>query len=68
MHVYLCLFVCLTSAFLQKFVLESCSLKTISLLVSLPLFIVLMTTVHEELGGGKNGGCVDVVAQQTLSK
>ena len=32
------------------------------------MFIVLMTTAHEEPGGGQDGGCVDEVTQQTLSK
>ena len=32
------------------------------------IFIVLMTTAHEEPGGGQDGGCVDEVTQQTLSK
>ena len=34
----------------------------------LSLFIVLMTTAHEEPGGGQDGGCVDEATQQTLSK
>ena len=37
-------------------------------IVSCNLFIVLMTTAHEEPGGGQDGGCVDEVTQQTLSK
>ena len=32
------------------------------------MFIVLMTTAHEEPGGGQDGGYVDEVIQQTLSK
>ena len=32
------------------------------------MFIVLMTTAHEEPEGSQDGGCVDEVAQQTLSK
>ena len=28
----------------------------------------LMTTAHEEPGGGQDGGCVDEVTQETLSK
>ena len=40
-----------------------------SLLVSFNLmFIVLITTAHEESGGGQDGGCVDEVTQQALSK
>ena len=30
--------------------------------------IVLMTTAHEEPGGGQDRGCVDEVTQQALSK
>ena len=30
--------------------------------------LMLMTTAHEEPGGGQDGGCVDEVTQQTLSK
>ena len=32
------------------------------------MFIVLMTTAHEKPGGGQDGGCVDDVTQQSLSK
>ena len=32
------------------------------------MFIVLITTALEEPGGGQDGGCVDEVTQQTLSK
>ena len=32
------------------------------------MFIVLMTTAHEESRGGQDGGSVDKVTQQTLSK
>ena len=32
------------------------------------MFIVLMTTAHEELEGGQDGGCVDKIIQKTLSK
>ena len=32
------------------------------------LLIVLIATAHEEPGGGQDGGCVDEITQQTLSK